>query len=108
LKYNNGQGVTQDYVEAVRYFRKAADAGRDTAQFNLGLRYYNRQGVPQDYVQAHMWINLAAAYRFSCGSGVDDEEKCAAILDKVAARMTSAQITDAERLAREWKPKSQK
>ena len=100
--------MAQDYVEAVRYFRKAAEAGRDTAQFSLGMKYANGQGVVQDYVQAHMWTNLAVEYRFSCGSAIADKEGCAALRDSVAARMTPAQILDAERLAREWKPKSQK
>ena len=57
--------------------------------------YDNGQGVPQDYVQAHKWYNLAAA------SGNKDAVKNREI---VAAKMTPAQIAEAEKLVREWKP----
>ena len=51
--------------------------------------------MPQDYVQAHMWLNLAAAH--------DDEVKLATVArDDVAAKMTPAQIAEAQRMAREW------
>ena len=36
---------TQDYAEAVRWFRKAAEQGDADAQFNLGRMYYEGQGV---------------------------------------------------------------
>ena len=58
--YANGQGVTQDYAEAVKWFKLAAAQGYASAQYNLGLMYANGQGVTQDYVIAHMWSNLAA------------------------------------------------
>jgi uncharacterized protein len=51
--YEEGQGVPQDYAEAVKWFQLAADQGLAIAQNNLGAMYYNGQGVPQDYVQAH-------------------------------------------------------
>jgi uncharacterized protein len=59
--YALGQGVPQDYVEAAKLFRKAADQGYDAAQYNLGTAYTDGQCVPQDYVQAYMWFTLAAA-----------------------------------------------
>jgi TPR repeat protein len=33
IMYNRGRGVPQDYVEAVKWFRLAADQGLDTAQY---------------------------------------------------------------------------
>ena len=93
ILYNYGEGVTQDYVQAAAWYRKAAEQGNPQAQAHLGLLYDKGQGVPQDYVQAHMWLNLAAA-------GGD-----AKIRDRVAAKMTPAQIAEAQKLAREWKPK---
>ena len=95
LMYDNGQGVPQDYAAAVSWYRKAADQGNAKAQFNLGYDYANGQGVPQDYVQAHMWANLAAA------SGYADAVKNR---DIFAAKMTPAQIAEAQRLASAWKP----
>ena len=60
FRYNTGQGVPQDYVEAVRWYRLAADQGYATAQANLGVMYADGQGVPQDYVEAVRWYRLAA------------------------------------------------
>jgi len=46
--YDNGQGVRQDYKEAVKWYKKAAEQGYARAQFNLGLMYSQGQGVRQD------------------------------------------------------------
>lgn len=89
----------KDYAEAARWFRKAADQGYVAAQFRLGQLYFSGQGVPQDYVQAHMWVNLAAAH-----ANGDYQQMFAAARDEVAAKMDAAQIAEAQRLAREWKP----
>ena len=55
------EGVPQNYAEALKWYRLAADQGHASAQYNLGIMYANGQGVPQDYVRAHMWFNLSAA-----------------------------------------------
>lgn len=59
--YGLGQGVPQDYKEAVKSFRLAAEQGDALAQYNLGLMYENGEGVPQDLTRAHMWWNITAA-----------------------------------------------
>jgi TPR repeat protein len=104
LMYYNGQGVPQDYAEAVKWFRKAADQGYAAAQDNLGFMYDNGESVLQDYVRAHMWYNLAAA-SFPA-SDAEDRDKAVKDRDLVAAKMTPAQIAEAKKLAREWKPSS--
>jgi len=60
ILYENGQGVPQDYTEAVKWHRLAADQGNAIAQLNLGFLYGNGQGVPQDYQVAVKWYLLAA------------------------------------------------
>ncbi|NLK41150.1 MAG: sel1 repeat family protein, partial [Planctomycetes bacterium] len=60
VMYANGQGVPQDYKEAVKWFRKAAEQGDADAQFNLGLMYANGRGVPQDDKEAVKWFRKAA------------------------------------------------
>ena len=102
--YTNGQGVPQDYAETMKWYRLAAAQGRAEAQNNLGFMYHNGRGVPQDYVQAHMWYNLAAS-RLSPGK---DRDAAVEYRDIVARKMTPAQLAEAQRLAREWKPKSGK
>ena len=99
--YYNGHGVPQDLAEAVKWNRMAAEQGDAGAQYNLGVMYDNGQGVPQDYAQAHMWFNFAAS-RFPPG---DTRGIAVKSRDNVAMRMTPAQISEAEKLAREWKPK---
>ena len=103
LMYDMAQGVPQNYAEAVKWYRKAAEQGNDIGQYNLGFMYANGQGVPQDYVQAHMWFNLAAS-RSEPGS---DRDMAVKNRDIIAAKMTPAQIAEAQRLAREWKPKKE-
>ena len=93
--YERGQGVPKDYAQAASWYRKAADQGDALAQNNLGLMYEDGRGVAQDYVLAHKWFNLAAT------QGLDRAKKAR---DELASKMTPAQIAEAERLAREWKP----
>jgi TPR repeat protein len=47
--YAHGQGLPQDYAEAVKWYRKAADQGYEPAQELLGVAYANGQGVPQGF-----------------------------------------------------------
>ena len=60
VMYNKGQGVKQDDVEAVKWYRKAAKQGEASAQFNLGSMYADGRGVKQDYVEAVKWYRKAA------------------------------------------------
>ena len=98
--YANGKGVPQDYGEAVKWYRKAADQGLDGAQHDLGLMYATGQGVPQDYVEAHKWLNLAAA------RAPDKVTRDTATHNRgvIASKMTADQVSEAQKLAREWKP----
>ena len=97
--YDNGQGVPQDYAEAVRWYRKAAEQGHSDAQFSLGSAYAEGKGVPQDYVLAHMHYNLATSNSIG-----EDRERRAKARDDVGTKLTPQQIVEAQRLAREWKP----
>jgi len=49
-----------DYQQAAYWEKQAADAGLDTAAYNLGTLYFNGQGFQQDYAQAHQWFEQAA------------------------------------------------
>jgi len=94
---NFGGGIAaydrRDYATAFGEMKPLAEQGDADSQNNLGFLYYHGQGVPQDYVQAHMWFNLAST------QGDKDALKGR---EDVAKRMTPAQITEAQRLAREW------
>ena len=58
--YLNGRGVPQDYDEALRWFRRAADQGFAGAQSDLGFMYATGRGVPQDDGEAARLYRLAA------------------------------------------------
>ena len=62
MLYCNGQGIPQDYAQAIQWYLKAANRNNADAQFNLGLLYYSGQGqgVPQDYAKAAQWLLKAA------------------------------------------------
>ncbi len=71
--YYEGEGVTKDYNEAVKWMRKAADQGDAKAQLRLGLSYYYGEGVTKDYNEAVKWWRKAAVqggveaqFRLSC------------------------------------------
>ncbi len=84
-----------DYAEAAKWFRLAADQGRAEAQSNLGVMYAEGDGVPPDCVQAFMWFSLAAA---------QNHKDAIKNRDSAASLMTPAQMAEAQKLAREWKP----
>lgn len=60
LRYELGQGVPQDYGEAVRWYRRAAERGFARAQTNLGYMYDEGLGVQQDWTEARRWYQMAA------------------------------------------------
>ena len=95
--YDFSRGVPRDDAEAGTWYRKAAEQGHIEAKNNLGVMYAEGRGVPQDYVEAHMWLNLAASR--SSGSS---RERTVATRDRVAEQMTPANLSDAQRRAREW------
>jgi hypothetical protein len=94
MMYASGQGAKQDFVEAGKWYRRAALLGHGPAQYTLGMMYYNGQGVRQDNVQAHMWFSLKA-------DGGDAE--AVRYRDIVAKLMTPEQIAKAEQLAGKWR-----
>ena len=60
LMLSDGQGVPQNYIEAVKWYRKAADQGDASAQDNLGTMLHQGRGVLRDDTEAAKWILKAA------------------------------------------------
>ena len=95
--YYKGEGVHQDYGEAFKWYQKAAEQGDSGSQYRLGVMYENGEGVAQDYVASYIWYHLASqAHEF---------ESARKHRNRVAEKMTPAQLAEAQRLAGEWKPK---
>ena len=80
-------------IDALTQFENDAKNGRADALYNLGLAYSTGQGVSIDYVAAHKWFNLAAMR----GSEIAKSWRA-----QISAEMSSSQIAEAQRLAREF------
>lgn len=93
--YFVGVGVENDPSAAVGWYRKAAEQGNVDAQLRLGVCYASGREVPEDLVNAYLWVDLAVT------SGHQAADSYRAFLAK---KMTPAQIAEAQRLARAWKP----
>ena len=92
-------GVAQDYKIARKWYTLAAEQGDSKAHFNLGVFYLNGDGVLQDNIYAHMWANIAAS---------NGNERGVELREVVAEIMTSADISEAQKLARECVAKNYK
>ena len=127
--YYNGEGVPQDYKEAVKWHRLAAEQGHAKAQHKLGVMYaFGIVGVPQDYKEAVKWHRLAADQGHSTaqsnlgkmydnGTGVLQDNAMAHMWyniaaangneygsinrDRIAKKMTTESIEKAQAMARE-------
>jgi TPR repeat protein len=129
LRYAGGEGVPQNYRDAMAWFAKAAANGNDNAQWKLGLGYIKGIGVPHDERKAVVWFKRAAnngdiraqgalsdlylsgrgvprdyirAYTWaSIAAGLrgNDNER----LKIIGSRMTSAQMVDAQRRISSWR-----
>jgi uncharacterized protein len=91
--YQDGEGVPQNYALAAKWYRRAAEhapdlGGASQGRNNLGMLYMQGLGVRKDDVQAYMWFRLAHSE---------------ANLSYAKSQMNPAQISEAERLAPEWK-----
>jgi len=66
VAYYNGQGVSKDSAESMKWFRMAAEQGHAGAQCILGISYSDGHVVPQDYLLAYFWTSLASK-SYKCG-----------------------------------------
>ena len=90
--YDFGAGVPEDDVEAMAWYRQAAEQGHAGARFNLGVMYRNGEGVPQDDVEAYRWLNLATTY-----TDASRREEFAEARDTTAERLTPEQRAEGQR-----------
>jgi TPR repeat protein len=97
--YLKGEGAPQSSEMALFWFTRAAGQENAVAFAKLGMMYSQGRGVLQDFIQAHMWYNLSAAH---------GEARSAEARDELAKQMTPVQIAEAQRLAREWRPREEK
>ena len=89
-------GAQQNYEEAARFYRLAADRGHGAAQKDLGTMYQNGRGVEQSFEEAARLFRLAAdsgnapaqchlGILYQNGQGVEQSFEEAARLYRLAA-----------------------
>jgi uncharacterized protein len=91
--YSEGRGVPNDNAQAAQWYTRAATRGHIQAQYNLGLCYFEGRGVSKDLIRSYYWLAVAAQ---------QGDETARAMLPKVAAQMTEAQVREAQAEAKEW------
>lgn len=93
-RYASGEDVAQDYAQAVKWFTRAANDGQVLAAATLGAYYWAGRGVAQDDVSAYMWSAIAR-------EGGDEASKYRLAI--LRARMTDAQVAEAQQRAAAWR-----
>ena len=115
VRYYNGGGVSQNYAEAIKWYRKAAEQGYAMAQNKLGIMYEKGRGVPQDYLEAVKWYRKAAeqgdmnaqynlGYMYEYGKGVTPDKAEAKKWYQNVAKQGSEDAKKALRRLSRWKP----
>ena len=84
--YERGEGVAQNYAEAIQLYKLAA--AQNKVDIRLGRMYKEGKGVVQDYLRAHMWWNIGAS---------NGDEYFRKYRDEVEAKMTRQQVADAQK-----------
>lgn len=97
--YDKGESVPKDIAKAAELYLQAAKNGHPISQYNIAEMYAAGEGVPQDLVHAYFWANLAAA-----SGDMTYSIFAKGARTRLEARMTLAQITEAQRMSREWTP----
>ena len=81
-----------DFATALKELKPLAEDGDPFSQWHLGFMYLKGLGVLSDYVLSHMWYNIASVNGHKLGT---------IARESVAEKMTSADISLAQRKARE-------
>lgn len=99
-----GKGFPQNYVQAVYWYRRAAEQGDPNAQYLLAYSLNIGRGTPPDWVEAYMWMNLSAAHT------KDGDERAFRfrMRDAIATKLSPPQIDQAQFLALSWYPKRER
>lgn len=97
--YEQGLGVTQDFGAAAVWYALAAEQGDGWAQLSLAELHATNKLVQSEPATAYRWLLIAA-------NSKEPEVKAAAsdALKKVAPKLSAAQKTEAEKMAKVWRP----
>lgn len=96
--YNKGGGVVRDTTEAMRWWRRGVALNSGLSMWNIGFSMI----YGKDVVEGYKWLTLGIKY---LEPGVDPRRFRAELGYFSKTKMTPAQVAEAERLVREWKPR---
>ena len=88
--YYNGRGVPQNDIEAVKWYRLAAEQDFELGQLLLGHMYNHGRGVPQNDISAYVWWAVASA---------QGNEVARSNIDSLAKQLTPEQLARAQEIA---------
>ena len=128
VMYDHGENVPQDFAEAMKWYRVAAEQGHAEAQLAFG-RYIlgidekafglcellfvfsakdefrsnlRKNRKKESLIEAHKWFNLAASRP---GVSKKTRGKAVCIRDLMTRSMDWKEVSIAQKRAREWRPK---
>ncbi|PKR55629.1 tetratricopeptide repeat protein [Thalassospira marina] len=84
-QYMHGRGAMQNYVDAARYYLKAAQMGMPAGQYMIGAMYERGWGVNPDLSEAYYWLRLSALKPINTPPGTEleaDPGKAIALLEQ--------------------------
>ena len=88
-----GQGVEQDYENAGKWFRKAAEQGIPQAQYKLGDLYYRGNGLPKDYESAYIWFSVGASHHHELSINA---------IEKAKNKLSEEERSEADKLIQDY------
>ena len=65
--FEEGEGVSQDYNMALKWYRDAADQDDADSQYRLGVMYEAGKGVVKDKIEAQEWYQIACNNDYAKG-----------------------------------------
>lgn len=94
IAYDQGNGVRHDVTEAFHWFLRAAERGHAEAQFNVAISYGQGNGIAENQVEGLKWLILSASGGYS---------KATEVRNVVGQQYSRSQVSEAERLATQWR-----
>jgi len=91
--YAGKRGMARNAVEAVKWFRQAAEQNLPAAQSNLGVCYERGDGVAKYEVEAYKWYLLAAT---------QGDAKAKRNLSMLELMVSQQEVAEGKRRAQDW------
>jgi hypothetical protein len=92
--YHLGQGIGQDFDDAIQWYESAARQGDPNAMNNMAFMYGMGEGVSQSDVEAYAWFALAASR--GNADAAENRDLAAAEMTPEERRKATARYTQLE------------